>query len=238
MLTRFVKFFTISLVLTSNINAQTTNYDYPELSVTPRASERVKMLAIDEQKNPYKAHYAILLASATTFAAGMQQGSDVDKVKDPDEVSGKVATIVGATWFLTGLALGKYYQPYRDGYREASKIKGEDKRSQLLRERLSEEAMDEAASLGRKITWMSSITMLGSNAYVLSKAKDESTAKTIAMVGALVSLAPIIFPYKWIRTANDHKEYKKKIYSPIVSAMLYNPFQQTISNGLNLAWTF
>jgi hypothetical protein len=238
MLTRFKILPAIILAFTSNVYAQTTTYDYPELNVTPRASERVKMLALEEQKNPYKAHYALILASATTLAAGIQQGNDVDIVKDPDEVSGKVATVVGATWLLTGLALGKFYQPYREGFREAGKIKGEDKRSQLLRERLSEEAMDEAASLGRKITWLSSITMLGSNAYVLSKAKEESTARTVAAVGALVSLAPLIFPYKWIKTAQDHKDYKKKIYSPIVSAMVFNPFSQKVDSGLNLAWSF
>lgn len=238
MLTRFKIFSAIILAFASNVFAQTTTYDYPELNVTPRASERVKMLAIDEQKNPYKAHYSLILASATTLTAGIQQAKDVDITKDPDKASGKVATVVGATWFLTGLALGKFYDPYRSGFREASKIKGEDKRSQLLRERLSEEAMDEAASLGRKITWLSSITMLGSNAYVLSKAKEESTARSVASIGALVSLAPLIFPYKWIKTAEDHKEYKKKIYSPIVSAMVFNPFSQRIDTGFNLAWSF
>jgi hypothetical protein len=37
----------------------------------------------------------------------------------------------------------------------------------------------------------------------------------MAIIGAVASFAPILFPYKWEQVSEEQKNYKKKIFGPI-----------------------
>jgi hypothetical protein len=221
-----------------NCQLAKANYDYPELTVTPRATERLKIEAVNEDSDSFKYHLPVMIASLNTFVAGVSGFSDVDKVKDRDEVSPKVATAVGLGWLTVTSLMAMNYRPYASAIDKTNMIKGTDKRSQLIRERMAEEEIKRAARLGRTITWMSAFTNAAASGYMASKAKKDTTAKTAGSLGVLTAFAPLIFQYHWMNVRNEHESYKKKIYSPIVSNVIGNPFTETINAGVNLTWSF
>lgn len=218
-----------------NLEAKLT---YPELEVTPRASDRLEIEAKRERQRAWSTHLPLQFSALATLYAGMNVDGQADLSADEkDKFSSQksLAVGVGVGWLaLTGL-MATSYRPYRTGLSEISKLpKGTD-REQLTRERIAEESMNAPASLATKLVYFSAISNLAASALLFKDANADSR-KTVAF--AMVSaFAPFLFEYRWSEVANQHREYKKKIYGPLANVILV-PTPDLHGPGLGVLWTF
>jgi hypothetical protein len=217
--------------------------DYPELHVTPSASQRLKRLAKNERSDRLKNHSSMMLSPIATLIATFQATDSPQVSDDPDnvdqnELSTQVGMAVGGGWLLTNLLLATSYDPYSSGYKEVKKMKSETHRDRLARERFAEEALYKPAKLGTRLLWFSVITNFAASAYLMGYA--DADAKLAAGISAAVALGPIFFPYTWIESANQHRLYKKKIYGPVASLTFLRDGSQNrnLQPGLGLRYSF
>lgn len=198
---------------------------YPELQVSPKASDRLKMEADDEPSAKWTRHLPVQTSALATVIAGVVGGSDdpdkaTDKQKDQNNWASRVGIGVGAAWLATTVALSMHYSPYQSGYKEISGLPVKSKQEQLVKERLAEEKISDAARLGKRLTWISIVTNLGASAFIASSSGNNG--QIMGGVAAALSFAPLVFPYRWQTVDCYHKDYKKKIYGPVASASLLN----------------
>lgn len=218
---------------------------YPELQVVPRASERLKMEAKAESGSWFVTHWPIQLSGLATLYVGQTSESRFrDDLSAKNESDAKtIATItkaVGAAWLIGGIAIGAQ-RPYNSGQRAVNKYQGKDDRSQLLRERLAEEALERPARTMKVLQTVSVITQVAVNG--LSAAYVDDQGKMIAGVSAILSFLPLMFRDHNITVYEKHIEYKKKIYAPLKSAQVstgfhYDPYTKSAVPTTNLTWTF
>lgn len=208
---------------------------YPELQVTPRASERIEIEARNERRTQWTKHWPIALSGLTTLVAGA-----AFQAKDPENTNARIAGLaVGAGWVGMAVVLSAVYTPYQSASEELKKYPSRTPREQLVRERLAEEDMESAARLGRRLKWLSLFSNLGASAYMVTSAEKSSFSQVMAGVAAVASITPLIFRYSWETIDDDQKEYKKKVYGPIASAgFLPDVSRGTLVPGLNLALAF
>ncbi|MBL7663664.1 MAG: hypothetical protein JNM93_00915 [Bacteriovoracaceae bacterium] len=242
-------FFTLYLALLSITAARAQNYEYPELLVAPSASERIKMEAVEEQKRKITTYSPFLVSGAMTAIAGLSLLGNVKEIKpavtqdDKDKNSeAKMAPYigigVGLSWIAASYIMSNRYRPYYQTYNETYKLPTSTKEQKLARERLAEEGMKDAASTMRALSWFSFVTNAGASAVMSSKA-DDNKAKMMATLSAVVSLAPLIVKPRWVKTYNQHQEYKKKIYGPInVQNLLFEPESRRVIPGVMVSFQF
>lgn len=221
--------------------------NYPELEVTPRASERLEIEAKNERNARWGTHIPIQFSAlATVYASSSVTYKDGASAQEKDDYTSakNMAFGVGAGWLaLTGV-LSALYTPYYSGLKEISKLPAKTQREQLTRERLAEEALYAPASLAWKLKWFSVATNFWANAQLLRNADPDSRI-TIGL-GVVASLAPLLFDYRWSQVATQHREYKKKIYGPLAGMILLpveggSPSQSKGSRlqpGFGLSWVF
>ncbi len=196
-----------------------TSLDYPELQVVPRASERLQLEAQLESNSGWMTFWPFHLSAIATLYTGYALSGDYysSTISNSDkkrfDFMTQAATGVGVTW----LAINSYYalsRPYTNEYRKIRSIaSGKDRRSELLRERLSEEALERPARMVRILTWASFITNFAANALLYDWSTPSNNIYPIA--GALASTLPFIFNHRYITNYEKHLEYKRKIYAPI-----------------------
>lgn len=204
-----IKFLLLGAFICSSVIAQ--DFAYPELSVSPRASERLK---IEEAENSsWLIHAPLQISAITTLAAGLNSSSI--KNGNSDKSAFTAATAVGAGWLGVSLWMQLYYKPYYLGLQSIKRIPNKSQREQLIYERMAEEHINSAASLAKKIKWISFVTNLGTSTWVMSESEAGSTGKTLGIVGAVAAFGPLLFPYRWESIAEEQKNYKKKIFGPI-----------------------
>ena len=203
------KMLMLGLLLSSYVFAQ--DYSYPELAVSPRASERLR---IEESENSsWLIHAPLQISALTTLAAGVNSSS-LKNGRD-DKSAFTAATAIGAGWFGVSLWMQLYYRPYYLGLNSIKRIPNKTPREQLIYERLAEEHINNAASLARKIKWLSFTTNLLTNLWVQGSSEAGSTGKNLGIIGAVAAFGPLLFPYRWESVAEEQKSYKKKIFGPI-----------------------
>ena len=88
-------------------------------------------------------------------------------------------------------------------------------REQLARERVAEEAIENAARIAKRLRWLSVLSNLATAGYLAGNAQDGSLAKTVDVVALGLAFTPVIFPSRWIQVARAQEDYKKKIFGPI-----------------------
>jgi len=232
----------VTLVVSSSFlhnSVLAAEFEYPELMVTPKASERLEMEAKNEAAHRWSAHIPIQVSALTTFAAGIIQFGGKDPSKDPDGRSPLAGTIIGGGWLATTLLLSAYYQPYSNSLNEVRSHNGKSTREQLTKERLSEEALERPAALARRLTWLSFLSNAGAGTYMLINSENNSLAMVADITAMVVSFAPIIFPYRWRTIADEQSRYKKKIYAPVATGIVVPDLNTgKISPGLVLAFSF
>ena len=228
------------MLFSTNVMAQkVTEFDYPELMVTPKASERIKLEYKREKRRGMWMHLPIQVSSVATLTASAFQLMDYDESKDPDGYSPYAGLITGGFWLGVTAYLGEIHRPYMKGFKEIAKMPAKTPRQQLIRERMAEEAIYDIEKLGTKLVWFSSLTNLGASVYMASKAESKSAALLASSISAILALGPVVFPHPWRQTGNYHREYKKKIYRPIASgAMLYNKSHGVFVPGMKLSMSF
>lgn len=220
----------------------TKGLSYPELEVTPRASERLFMEAKEERNNKFANHGAMLVSSLATLIAAFNSQDSPSNTSNKDIVDNndwatQVGYAVGGGWLLTNVWLMSKYEPYRDGYSSIKGMGKGSKREILSRERMAEEALYAPARLGTKLLWFSTVTNLIAAGYMMGYGNED--VKVYSAIAALASLAPVFFPYRWIDVGNQHKLYKKKIYGPIAGLTLLNAGAgEKPHPGLGLTFTY
>ncbi|MBT7609876.1 MAG: hypothetical protein HN576_08970 [Bacteriovoracaceae bacterium] len=216
------------------------SYDYPELMVSPQASERIRLELDRENKGGFfKNHKGLQLAGMTTLLAGILQSTNVDTDSDIKKNSPKMGMIVGGGWVLVTAFLDMKYRPYREGFNRAKTVKGKSKRHQLTRERLSEEAINNAATLGKRFDYLGVATNLLAGGYMMLNVKKDTISEVTNALSIITAFAPLVFENYWSDVAKTQNGYKKKVYGPIsFSPVLYDQTTKSYVSGARFAFTF
>ncbi len=217
---RFILFLTVAVCLgKTSVSAAEVTFEYPELSVVPRATDQVLAESGHEADSVWKNHLPFLVPATVTFLAGTAELVEGPKQENQASSSSDhkavpyVAMGVGMAWF--GVAYGILGQQdfYSSAASEIRQLQSKTTREQLLRERRAEEGIIKAGSLARKLKWLSFASNLFSGILVATTSKESSTYFGIA--AALTSLTPLVFPHRWEELDNRHQDYKKRIYAPV-----------------------
>ena len=232
-----VFFGLLIMSFSQNLLAQ-ANLSYPELDVTPRASERLLMLAEKEKKASLLSQLPLQVSALSTLTTGLLQMGNVKENDDPQKKSPAVGLIVGASWVGINYYMSQRYMIYEKTLSEVNQVQGKTQRDQLIRERLAEEGINRAASLAVRLKWLSVATNFTANTFMASKAKKDSAAQYMGAFSALLALGPIFFVSDWESVAQDQQSYKKKVYGPIFTTSLFETSDGKFSPGLLISQSF
>ncbi len=216
--------------------ASKEGYQYPELLVVPKASQKLASEAKAETKNRFRAHYILQIPAIMTLTAGL--GASGMQDAKSKEVGG-IATGVGLGWLLTTVGLSMMYTPYATGQAEVNALADKNLEQNLLKERRAEEALALPAYMMRRIQYISAVTNFGASIAVTSLEEDNQKVKAIAGLAAAAAFLPLIFEHPWISTYDQQQDYKKKIYGPVAQlTMLSQPKTGHLTPGLELSLRF
>jgi len=215
--------------------------DYPELQVVPRASERLAMesAAVKDQGVmllfPYLTSSVMTLASGLAVSANLREDLSLDQ-KDDVRTSSKLAMGVGGT----GLGL-IYWFTYSDNYGTAlSQIRGlknKDRRTELLKERLSEEAFERSANMISQWKWVFVAANFIASAQLTGKSTGDNNI--IPSLSMMASLLPLVITTGYETNIIKQQEYKRRIYVPLTwFDYQYDTTQASLQPRLNAVWTF
>jgi len=249
-----VSFFVTSQTASAQSAAATTtksgeDYQYPELLVSPSASDRLRDEAKDEDRRAWTVNIPMQLSAASTLIAGLVAMADPGKSsgneetvtkEDKDRVqwAGRTGVIVGGAWLGASAMMSMKYRPYKSGEKEIGKAASGDKKQQLARERLAEEALEAPALLQRRLKWISLVTNLGAAGFMASSAGD-APAKVSAGIAGIMAFTPLMFRNQWENTWMYQESYKKKVYGPL-TGLGFAPDAVTgaVKPVVNLSWNF
>lgn len=193
-----------------------TAYEYPELMVTPRASDRLEIEAKKERERRLRNYLPSQISAVGTLTAGLVQLGNVNLSKDPNKRSPWVGIGVGAGWLVATSIMALSEGPYAGGLREVNELPRKSQREMLTRERFAESEIQSQAKVGRLMRYFAAATNLAASVYMVSNSEKNSVA-TVFDAGAIaLSLTPVIFSTHWETVAKEQAEYKKRIYGPVV----------------------
>jgi len=203
---------------TSDITDIVDKLEYPELQVVPRASQRLKIEASEEDSNWFYAHWPVEIAGFSTLMVGLSATSTRETLL-PQEKSDAafVSTItktIGAGWIVAGVLVGMQ-RPYRTGMKMITHTKDSEKgeRAALLRERLAEESLERPAKMMKVINWASALTNCAASLVMAYYLTDQG--RMMAGASAILAWLPFMIEDHSIEVYEKHLEYKKKIYGPL-----------------------
>lgn len=230
-----------------NFETSLNRIEYPELQVVPRASERLLNEARFEKELKYLYQWTYFASGSTTLLASLMVSSNYNPDYNDDSESILLKEKKNAVMFsqavgLSWIALAYYLSEqsfYNNGYQLMRKIRGNgnDKRSDLLQERISEEILENAYDINNKLTTISVTTNSLAGLWLLTHA--DSVSRPYAAISFFSSFLPLLFPVRYIEVFEKQQEYKKKIYSPLVY-LDYKPNLVTsqLSPYLNFTWKY
>ena len=221
----------------STLAQASTDFEYPELAVTPRASERLDAEASREPGRRWTEYLPIQVSAVSTLAAGILLSGD--SVKDTTKGYNAVGMAIGGGWLATTLAIEAFYQPYSSAKQEVNAMPHKTQREQLTRERYAEEVFRSQARLATRLKWLSVATNLGANVLMITNGQSGSTAQVFAATGAVLSLTPLVFRSYRQDIADEQEDYKKRIYGPVASATIFSaPGTHEAAPGVVLSMSF
>lgn len=235
-----LKKFLISIFLVTNLIAQVRaedKSDYPELQVTPRASERLAIEAENEMKNPKMFQLPITVSSSATLIAALLNKSDENK--DPNKYARNVGLVVGGGWLAMNAYLAYSYHGYSTALSKVSLLSTKTQREQLIKERLSEEEINYLGRVGRVMKWGSFISNFAAGGYMMARADKNSNSRIYSGVAMVASVLPLLFSNHYDDVATEQQQYKKRIFGTISSNFLMvDPSTQKWVPGVGLTATF
>ena len=212
------------------------NIDYPELQVVPKASERLDVEAQYERDGgSWLNEWTFLLSGASTIAAATLTGSALgSNIASYQQNYVSIGQMVGGAT----LGIGLYYaisQPYIGGWERVKKSRGPGKRQALMRERLSEEALEKPANQISALSSIVVLTNVTTNALLASCGSSAQYGWTAMVISAL----PLIFPNPYVTNWEKQKEYKHKIYTPLPQTSIsVDPYTGETKRYAGLQWTW
>lgn len=222
------------------ICGQAMAQNYPELLVSPLASERIKREAQHEARTEWSTHVPVQISGLATLAAGITANGNLDKDKDSEGVGPKVAMLIGGSWVAATIWMQTSYRPYLHGYSDVKKMPYSNPREQLAAERMAEEHIDDTARLMRKVKWLSFGTNLIGSAYALSSAEKDTAGQAVSILGVAASFVPLLFPYRAEQVSEDQRTYKKKVFGPITfgNSLMFEPATRKAAPGVTATVVF
>jgi len=216
--------------------------DYPELQVVPRASERLQMESQEERNSLFSSYWPVQFSSIALILAGsmssgkFKQTNPTDSQKKENQFASQMGTLVGAMW-LGGTYYLNHTLSYSRSIPEIKKITGKDKKSLLLKERLSEEALERPAKVASMINSFSVWTNLFLALYINEHSKQGMPSYTGLAIG--LSFLPLLIDNRIVENWEKHQEYKRKIYAPITRVdFIINPNSNQLTPLLGMQWNF
>jgi hypothetical protein len=225
---RMTGFLATTFFAGSLFAAESKDFEYPELLVSPSASERLAGEAKTENRNRWSAHWAIQASALATLMAGSMSNGDpgknateaAKKGEDPGSKSAaKAATYVGGFWLLTSTAMSVAYTPYQTGLARLQGMPQSNRKDKLAYERYAEEALDAPSRVASVMKWTAFASNAGANAMVVQNAAN-ATTKTFGGLAIVASTLPLLFEHQWNAVNRFQGEYKKRIYGPLSSLNL------------------
>ncbi len=215
--------------------------DYPELQVVPRASERLALEAGAVRDKGVMLLFPYMASSVMTLSSGVIVGSSLKPDLDSDEraraaTNSKLAIGVGA------IGLGMvYWYTYADHYGTAlaqiRSFKNRDRRTELLKERLAEEAFEKSANLITQWKWIFALTNLVVSAQLTGRTTGDTNV--IPSLSVAAAFLPLMMTTGYETNYSKQLEYKRKIYVPLTWFDYgYNPNVAGWQPQLNAVWTF
>jgi len=200
-------------------SANPDHFDYPELSVVPRASDRLQTESAKESGSKMTAFLPVQVSALATLTAG------IASYNSQAPVSSYVGLGVGGAWLLASTIMMLSYHPYSSSIDEITAMPKGSPREQLARERAAEEVIKSAAKFGERIKWLSVITNFGASLAMFalegktltgSSVGDKNmTAEIFMGASAVLALTPLLFKFHWTEVADEQADYKKRIYGPV-----------------------
>ena len=246
--------FCLVLLILSSTSFAKDDLIYPELQVTPLASERLAIEARNEAKKGLSYYRAIQVSSSLTLLAGIfhflnpkeEYYGNVLNQKDTDANKSKAyaGIAVGGGWLAATFLLNRYYKPYRAGLKNVKssvgvKSRGLSRRQTLLRERISEEALKGASSISNRVVWLSILSNMAASILMTGSSDEDTIAPIFSMLSAVTAWTPFVFKNHWGNVYSEHQNYKKRIYAPIAMATLLNvPGSNKVVPGMALKFSF
>jgi len=224
---------------------KTYEFEYPELAVTPSASERLKIEAKTESARAWTGHVPTQLSALITLLASTQALNDPGRSKDKASDAtpkvhfvGLAGSIISLGWLGATAGLSAIYRPYTKGNHDLKNVSASTKREKLSRERLAEESLEAPATLARRLKWLAVASNVGLGTLIFATAGNDMT-KVMGGLAAAAGFVPLIFPEQWEVVGDAHNDYKKRIYGPIANATIYYD-QTTHRSGpaINLTLNF
>ena len=215
-----------------------TLLSYPELEVTPRASERLSMLVNSEKQNNFLSQLPMQLSAISTLSTSLLMMGNVDESKDKSKKSPYVGIVTGGAWLGINYLVAQKLNIYQSALSEVNSITGKTARDQLMRERIAEEGINKAAGLAVRLKWMSVVTNFTANAFMLGKVKNATAAQYMGIFSLVNSFAPLLFVSEWETVAADQNTYKKKVYGPIFTTSLFETGNGKFTPGFLLTTSF
>ena len=215
-------------------------YDYPELTVVPRASDRLKMEADRESDGKWTQFLPIQISGIATLAAGI---ANMDSASPGQSIYGMS---VGAGWLVMTALLATSYHPYSRSFERVAAMPQGTMREQLSRERVAEEEIRAACRAGERIRWLSVLTNLSAAVLMLAKGPNSNFGinHAFAVGSAVLSFAPMFYRFRWNEVHEEQMEYKKKIYGPVsmlptvLPTVFYQSTTQTYVPGVEATIRF
>jgi hypothetical protein len=226
----------IFLMISGNLLAQ----NYPELLVSPLATERVQREAVRESRDGWKNHLPVQISGIATLTAGILSQNSLNEDKDERGVGPKIAMVVGGAWVATTLWMQTSQRPYLMAASELKRMPTTNSREQLAAERLAEEHIDSYARLMKKMKWLSFGSNLVASVFALNSSVEDSQGKAASMVSVLASFAPLLFSHQAEQISEDQKSYKKKVFGPVGfnHGLMYEPYSKKVVPGIHLSLIF
>jgi hypothetical protein len=226
------------ILLSFNLIAE-EKMEYPELQVTPRASERLQIEANGEKEKAWATQSSVSASALVTLIAGIKHKSDIDPKKDEMKRSSSVGLLVGSGWLLANMFMAYQYQGYSSALNKIKNMPATTHRDQLIKERLAEEEINHLGRIGTTMKWASFATNALAGGYMISKAKKNSMGQVLDGVAIVTSFLPIIFSNHYEDVAREQQNYKKKIFGTISSNFLIpDPKTNKWVPGVGLIATF
>lgn len=247
----------VSSLISSHVafaQAQAPSYPYPELTVTPRASEVLLREAKKEESQVWTTYLPVQSSALLTLTAGILTMGDKDpevpdgpkdeedskEKEDLANAMGLIGVGVGGGWLLTTIAMSAAYRPYKSCYKDMRKMPAGNKREALARERSAEECLYDAAAMGSRMAWLAFASNFAAS-VVMSAAALEDLTQGVTAVAIVGSFAPLLFDLYWEDVADYHDEYKKRVYGPVARAnvgLLYNEQSRKLAPALTagISW--
>jgi hypothetical protein len=192
-------------------------YQYPELLVVPKASQRLTTLAQQENKGAYRTHVVLQAPAFFTLLAGAS-AMTMKEAKSKDAAA--IASGIGLGWLLGTFGMSAMYTPYRTGQQEIASLGDKTQEQSLAKERRAEEALYFPAYLMRRVQYVSAFTNFAGAIAITSLPEENEKVKALAGVAAVMAFLPLVFDHPWINNYDQQQEYKKKIYGPLAQLTL------------------